>query len=168
MTILLTFFSSVQHSDLLSNLEALKEENVRHGFLWTGKISAISSTIQHISRSLPDLASAQDFNDLRISFQRFATQLSDITRLQTAKRDEMLLESLCFSTMELRRSNISPAHARTFDWIFDTHLLAQSDPRSTIQLASWLEYGEEIYWVSGKPGKKTLRFLVTHQANDLS
>lgn len=69
-----------------------------------------------------------------------------------------ILKSLQFESMAIRHCQIAEAQRRTFDWIFSPHRLPQTDPRSKIDLASWLQNGDGIYWRTGKPGN----LLVTY------
>ena len=66
-----------------------------------------------------------------------------------------LLESLWFAEILVREETIAEAHKKTFQWIFDRSGRAV---RPWSNFNSWLENGEEIYWISGKAGsgKSTL------------
>jgi ABC-type lipoprotein export system ATPase subunit len=59
--------------------------------------------------------------------------------------------------MQCRYEDISEAHLRTFEWIF------QEDPDEECQnYTAWLRSGQGIYWIQGKAasGKSTLmRFI---------
>ena len=66
-----------------------------------------------------------------------------------------LLESLWFAEVLVREETIAEAHRKTFQWIFDKSGRAV---RPWSNFTSWLEDGEDIYWISGKAGsgKSTL------------
>jgi hypothetical protein len=73
-----------------------------------------------------------------------------------------LLLSFDHQTMHLRHEIVSPAHAKTFDWIF-------ADSRTFEcrwdDFSSWLRTGKGIYWIQGKAasGKSTLmKYLCAH------
>jgi hypothetical protein len=66
-----------------------------------------------------------------------------------------ILQSLHFSQLQERHSEIRTAHKETFEWIFNE--------ASSVNLASWLKSDDDIYWIEGKPGsgKSTLmKFLL--------
>lgn len=82
------------------------------------------------------------------------TTLARLLDFMIELREKMLriskvLHSLLFSTMETRRSEIKPAEARTFEWIFTS----QSSP-----FIHWLRFLSGIFWIAGKAGsgKSTL------------
>ena len=75
------------------------------------------------------------------------------------RRENAILQHLSYPTMKVRYENIDQAHARTFNWIFDSSM------RSTrYKFSEWLEGSDEkLYWINGKPGsgKSTLmRYIV--------
>lgn len=70
---------------------------------------------------------------------------------------------LYFKSIRVRQTAIKDAHAKTFQWIFESSL-DSSQPRSTF--LDWLKRGKDIYWVSGKAGsgKSTLvKYLCDHK-----
>lgn len=74
------------------------------------------------------------------------------------EKEKAILESLKFEVMHHRYDAITDAHDKTFGWIFDPESFPSTDRRSKIAFKSWLEGGDGIYWISGKPGsgKSTL------------
>ena len=66
-----------------------------------------------------------------------------------------VLESLWYAEILVREETIAEAHRKTFQWIFDRSGQAV---RPWSNFTSWLEDGEDIYWISGKAGsgKSTL------------
>ena len=91
--------------------------------------------------------------------------LSSISNLSTLiegrerlRADLIVLDSLRFRTIDVRRAEIKVAHSSTFEWIFDS----SSPETKKLGFASWLEEGQGSFWISGKPGsgKSTLcKFL---------
>ncbi|KAM0426374.1 hypothetical protein ACHAPT_008420 [Fusarium lateritium] len=79
--------------------------------------------------------------------------------------NDFILESLAYSSMRDREEEVTEAHSRTLEWIFDASLLSQPLRDSFREsFATWLRTDElgPIYWITGKPGsgKSTLmRFL---------
>ena len=66
--------------------------------------------------------------------------------------EKRVLDQLWFPAMDNRKAGVHLNHRRTFEWA----LQSQHD------LLDWLEYGDDIYWLSGKAasGKSTLmKFL---------
>lgn len=105
---------------------------------------------------------------------------------QDQKARDKLLNSLFFPDMNARKNQISAAHPDTFEWLFkqnstDPNSVASSDeievsdphnsdPSGISELRNsfhdWLKHGQQVYWISGKPGsgKSTLMsFIAEHE-----
>lgn len=84
--------------------------------------------------------------------------LDVVSTTDKIRKEQGILKGLHFDSMKVRHSRVVEAHAKTFDWIFATHRLPSTDPRSRITLERWLRFGQGIYWISGKAGsgKSTL------------
>ncbi|KAF4972491.1 hypothetical protein FSARC_963 [Fusarium sarcochroum] len=82
--------------------------------------------------------------------------------------NDFILESLAYKSMHDRESQVTEAHAKTLDWIFDNSAIEQPlRQRFRDSFVSWLNGSDlgPIYWITGKPGsgKSTLmRFLSQH------
>ncbi|KAF7884006.1 hypothetical protein EAF00_011318 [Botryotinia globosa] len=107
----------------------------------------------------------QNFNHLRLSqkeeHSHTRSVLVDQQALRHRRQAELsILESLKFSSMNLRHETIAEAHQQTFEWIFCDPKI-EHKPWSNF--SEWLKTGNGIYWIHGKPGsgKSTLmRFVV--------
>jgi hypothetical protein len=78
------------------------------------------------------------------------------TLQEDRRKEDILLQHLSFPTLDVRYEEIDPAHAKTFQWIFDDFSSPNSD-----SFTDWLEgkvEGERLYWINGKAGsgKSTL------------
>jgi hypothetical protein len=72
------------------------------------------------------------------------------------KKQQKILRSLYFYCIKVRHEAIKEAHAKTFEWIFQS---------SQSNFKEWLNSGEGIYWIQGKAGsgKSTLmKYLSEH------
>lgn len=83
---------------------------------------------------------------------------------QTAKSlaHERLLESLFFPEILSRQEQIPEEFEGTSRWIFDP----PTDKQRWSNFRDWLEAGDDIYWISGKPGsgKSTLmKYIVSEE-----
>lgn len=74
------------------------------------------------------------------------------------EREKTVLKSFKFETMFHRYEAIAEAHQKTFEWIFKPASFPSTDPRSKITFKEWLQSGDGVYWIAGKPGsgKSTL------------
>jgi hypothetical protein len=80
---------------------------------------------------------------------------------------DFFLEQLSFVSMTERQEEVSLAHRKTFEWIFQEPTKDSAQPRH--DFATWLESEDpdNIYWINGKPGsgKSTLfRWIYDHEA----
>ena len=91
-----------------------------------------------------------------------STQLS---LLAEASRDQKILciiNSLDFETRQSRQSDIADAEDQTFDWIFHNH---HGPFNQCVGFRNWLQFGNEIYWISGKAGSGK-SVLMNYVANE--
>nr|CEG03306.1 unnamed protein product [Fusarium acuminatum CS5907] len=84
--------------------------------------------------------------------------------------NDFILERLAYKSMHDRESQVTEAHAKTLDWIFNSSPINQPLRQKFREtFTTWLNSSElgPIYWITGKPGsgKSTLmRFLSQHPA----
>ena len=76
-------------------------------------------------------------------------------------RESKLLDSLRFSSMGVRDSDIKEPHEATYRWVLDPQSLSPGDHRRSVKFVNWLEACRSkngIYYVGGKAGsgKSTL------------
>ncbi|KAF8242251.1 hypothetical protein K440DRAFT_639383 [Wilcoxina mikolae CBS 423.85] len=73
------------------------------------------------------------------------------------EREQKILESLNYESMNQRHSDIKKAYKETLRWTFDN---------PEIRLLDWLSSGDGIYWISGKAGsgKSTvMKYICDHE-----
>lgn len=107
----------------------------------------------------------QNFDHLGLSQEKEHSHTRNVLVDQQALRHRRqaelsILESLKFSSMNLRHETIAEAHQQTFEWIFCDPKI-EHKPWSNF--SEWLKTKNGIYWIHGKPGsgKSTLmRFIV--------
>lgn len=101
-------------------------------------------------------AAAQTLADglLALSKQQAATKAQ--AAVDSARKS--LCESLVFPDMFVRQESISPAHRKTFNWIFDENSSPNSQSMKWNSFVQWLRSENGIYWIKGKAGsgKSTL------------
>lgn len=88
---------------------------------------------------------------------------------ENVSRDLALVRSLGFKARTVRHDAIPVAHQQTFQWVFQVDGcdggVAGSGKAGLADLAHWLEIGDGVFWVSGKPGsgKSTfMKFIADH------
>ncbi|KAL8894958.1 MAG: hypothetical protein Q9192_003936 [Flavoplaca navasiana] len=71
---------------------------------------------------------------------------------------ERFQASLFFPDIEAREDEIDEAVEGTCKWVFDPPTSAESNSKKWHNFREWLETGQNVYWINGKPGagKSTL------------
>lgn len=79
-------------------------------------------------------------------------------RTQIDQARERFQASLFFADIEAREDEIVEAFEGTCKWIFDPPMVEGGTTRKWHNFRHWLEAGEGLYWINGKPGagKSTL------------
>ncbi|KAL7897359.1 hypothetical protein HDV63DRAFT_392842 [Trichoderma sp. SZMC 28014] len=81
---------------------------------------------------------------------------------------DYILDVLSYKSMHYREQEVTRAHSKTFEWVFQ-YSSPEGSEGAEHQFSTWLR-GEElgpIYWITGKPGsgKSTfIRFLFDHDS----
>ena len=90
---------------------------------------------------------AKKQNDIAIA--DLSTQLTILAEASRDQKIQCILNSLDFDTRQARESDIADTENRTFEWIFDDYHGLRN---LRVGLRKWLQSGDDIYWISGKPG----------------
>ncbi|MCJ1308474.1 hypothetical protein MMC25_002127 [Agyrium rufum] len=85
--------------------------------------------------------------------------------------EDFILEGLSFASMKDREEEVTKAHKKTFEWIFDEQADETTDQEQTYDSRLFLDWlrgpdEEPVFWVNGKAGsgKSTLmRFIHGHE-----
>ena len=82
---------------------------------------------------------------------------------------KQLIESLFFPEIVSRQEQIPEAYQGTYQWIFDPPTSERVRNVRWSNFYDWLETGDGIYWISGKPGsgKSTLMKFIVHEHQTL-
>lgn len=78
-----------------------------------------------------------------------SVRLSSLAEASRNQKTLCILNSLDFETRQSRQSDIPDTEHRTFEWIFDDY---HGSLNQRVGFREWLQFGNEIYWISGKAG----------------
>lgn len=92
--------------------------------------------------------------------------MGDVDRLQDklqslsvsekgVQKQQAILESLTFKSRPIRHKQIAAAHEKTFKWALRTN----QHTTTGHSIGAWLQQGDGIFWVSGKPGSGKSTFM---------
>lgn len=99
-------------------------------------------------------------NEYDQSVRNFDPGSMQISGSEKRRLQDEFLKGLNYGGMYDRKTSIAPAHAKTFQWIFN------QDAERQIQwddFTQWLESESQIYWITGKAGsgKSTLMKFIS-------
>ncbi|KAI0437700.1 hypothetical protein F4803DRAFT_537550 [Xylaria telfairii] len=82
---------------------------------------------------------------------------------------DSLLRRLKYGELDAREERIAEAYTKTFDWIYSSPSEQTEEYGSWSDFKHWLEHGNDIYWITGKPGsgKSTLMKMLTQDPRTL-
>jgi hypothetical protein len=106
-----------------------------------------SAEIHHIKPD-NDLLAAGYISFLEKSLSNLHLSTTDL------KKQQIILNSLGFENRSARYSSIPEAHRKTFRWAFN-----EKPATPSADLLEWLKHGDQIFWVSGKPGSGKSTFM---------
>ena len=157
--------STTHLRQLISETNITRPERMKQFDQLDEQMGEISDQIRRITKAVmkPDASGiTRTFKNDEI--QILTDNLSELSLMERKLADEeRILSSLNFDQRPVRHDAITVASAQTFEWILSRDASGHdTDPHSFIR---WLESGEGIYWVSGKPGsgKSTLmKFIIGH------
>jgi hypothetical protein len=134
-----------RYSRTAALLEDLDRENKRMDII-------SSSRFEHLGQTISTALA---------SSQTQATEVINLlgqlqNRAELATKHQKILRGLMFNELTQRYSDVELAHNATLEWIYDP---TQS------KLATWLEFGSGIFWISGQAGsgKSTLMKYLCNQ-----
>ncbi|KAL1623368.1 hypothetical protein SLS56_008309 [Neofusicoccum ribis] len=142
--------SSDSTSGMLSAFDNLTKMNSQMEANTTSKLNAMKSELiasvdDHMKNS-----TAIDHALIRSKLNAFMQEAS------VSGKSQAILKSLRYSEFKKRYFDVKPAHARTFQWIFED---------SDIGFTDWLNSHSGLFWVCGKAGsgKSTLmKYILGH------
>ena len=97
------------------------------------------------------ISSSQVMTDLSAKISTLAEQIG------ATASDQMLLDSLWFTSIKDRQDRVAQSYEKTFEWVLD--------PASPTKFEDWLRHENGVYYITGKPGsgKSTLmKYLMNH------
>ncbi|KAK4446070.1 hypothetical protein QBC34DRAFT_153266 [Podospora aff. communis PSN243] len=174
--------SSMHLRQLMSATSLGRSERIDQFDRLERRLTQLASEIANISQRVivpnPDGPGTHVVRDFTTDEVQLLT--SSVSQLSLEERkfakEESVLGSLHFNQKRVRHAAIAAAHARTFEWVLSKpHKAETMDGNSDTHginapqhgLVDWLETGNGIFWISGKPGsgKSTLmKFIASHSS----
>lgn len=138
--------SSEQQSQVLSTLKDLADEKLMQ--MKTEILEELEKVRKEGNRTIADLS----------------VRLSSLAEAARNQKTICILNSLDFETRQSRQSEIPDTENRTFEWIFHDY---HGRLNQHVGFRKWLQFGNEIYWISGKAGSGK-SVLMNYVSNDIS
>ena len=138
------------------------DERTRQFFLLEDSLKNITHEVQDITTNVAK------FNEIGVCKPLEQSVVEGLTARIAVLSDSQqnftlqnaVLSSLDFPERVQRHEDITEAHHNTFKWIFGRSNVP--DVPDTPKFINWLEWGTDVFWVSGRPGsgKSTLMKLI--------
>ncbi|KAI1291312.1 hypothetical protein F5Y03DRAFT_42285 [Xylaria venustula] len=91
--------------------------------------------------------------ELEKQMQNLCINANDIQKQQA------ILDTLTFDSRIVRHQAIPEAHPGTFQWALSTEELEFEEREDQAKLLHWLQHGDAIFWVTGRPGSGKSTFM---------
>lgn len=97
-----------------------------------------------------------NYKDLSVVIDKLLSNSPELRQLASLSeiysKADNILQTIDYEQRSARHDSIPEAYTTTFQWVFDKQSLLNN------HLLKWLEKGNEIFWITGKPGagKSTL------------
>lgn len=144
---------SYYHSHHTKSLESLQRNAAALALDQHARFSSLASSLEHIKTIIttqfqqhatkpPELPALRDIEDARDLMAKLALSERDMAR------EHEILSSLSYEHHLDRYQSITPAHKKTFSWVFHPANTSSEGKR----LVQWLRHGQGVFWITGKPG----------------
>ncbi|KAI1752990.1 hypothetical protein F4782DRAFT_540015 [Xylaria castorea] len=110
------------------------------------------------SHSVQRIQYPNHVTELEKQMQKLSVNANDIQKQQA------ILDTLSFDSRAVRHQAIPDAHPGTFQWAFAADDL-EEEREDKMKFMHWLQHGEGIFWVTGRPGSGKSTFM-KHIANN--
>ncbi|KAE9372556.1 hypothetical protein N431DRAFT_483324 [Stipitochalara longipes BDJ] len=150
-----------QHSRLILSVEELVDRSHKLEIRTTAELESLQVQLRKLNQNLQE--SSKQAACLLQDLSAKIIQLKLIAEGSKVQTSIDVLESLRYTSMNARQSEVKDEHAETFRWILEHDTSA--DLRSP-KFMEWLESEGGIYWVAGKAGsgKSTLMKFLWHHS----
>ncbi|KAI1149473.1 hypothetical protein F4825DRAFT_430339 [Nemania diffusa] len=105
------------------------------------------------SGGVPRIQYPSHVTELEKQMQNLCVNANDIQKQQA------ILDTLSFDSRIVRHQAIPEAYSGTFQWAFATDALNNEEKEDETKLLRWLQHGQGIFWVTGRPGSGKSTFM---------
>ncbi|KAK4452678.1 hypothetical protein QBC34DRAFT_455598 [Podospora aff. communis PSN243] len=157
-------------------LRELRKESIALDAKQSEKLDGIAKSLDEIKARVANARLSKSVGGFEPDdVEVLGNQLSRLSLFrEAAAKENLILRSLSFESRPVRHSSIPSAYSRTFEWAFEGQEVDGSGTKANewshgIGLLDWLKGGQDIFWVSGKPGsgKSTfMKFLADHSKTE--
>ena len=144
--------------------KAMHNERLQQSTTLNNSLQELQSEISYIKHKVITSGEHGVLRDLeRGEIEAMTTKVANLSLAKTRFAEEdVLLTSLDYDQRLRRHEAIPGAHQETFQWIFERRKTLVNAPG--IRFVDWLEAGNDLFWISGKPGsgKSTLMKLIAN------
>ena len=127
---------------MINDLAAFREHFDQRHVKQDAEIKTIKQDIEYVKLATDKLFKTDDLDQTHRRLQQL------LNNFDTLQEQRWVLDSLRYPLIKERESHIHDASQHTFTWLYEPDIGFQQ----------WLETGDDIFWIKGKPGsgKSTL------------
>ncbi|CEI60223.1 unnamed protein product [Fusarium venenatum] len=167
LTTAITTISHIYNVQHTRTLAALRRESLMIGAQHSQQLSELQKTLESFIKDRKPLQNSDISAELNLLQNRMGQFSITESRVGT---ELDIIQSLYFDMRDHRHTAIPEAHQQTFQWVFtppghQTECKNKTKQEAEAKLLHWLEHGDSIFWVTGKPGsgKSTfMKFIANH------
>ncbi|TGJ87504.1 hypothetical protein E0Z10_g1272 [Xylaria hypoxylon] len=143
----------------------LQEDGGLHRLNQDRQFAELRHILQSIQSQVAKLENVSSGHGIqRIQYPSHVTELEKhmqnlCVNANDIQKQQAILDTLTFDSRIVRHQAISEAHPGTFQWAFPTEELEEEGRQDEIKLLHWLQQGEGIFWVTGRPGSGKSTFM---------
>ncbi|KAK8064359.1 hypothetical protein PG994_006997 [Apiospora phragmitis] len=165
LTLHICSITAIRQSNYSAQLMHLQASHDSLGLRQSLRLTEIQREVHELGDAVQHARSI--LQDTGLPSTSIASLENQMARLSVAgdelEKEHTIIKTLNFDTRLCRYDGIPEAHEKTFKWVFEK--ANNLEPKTgTGNLLEWLQHGNGIFWISGKPGsgKSTLMKFVSH------
>ena len=120
------------------------------------QMEQLLEALKPMARNAHDAFSVQELPRVRVQLLAAANTALDISR------EQVVLNSLHFQSINVRQENVAQAHTNTFEWVFESSDSESPQSRLGLRFIQWLQQSQTsngTFWVAGKAGSGKSTFM---------
>ncbi|GAP92663.1 hypothetical protein SAMD00023353_9300200 [Rosellinia necatrix] len=156
--------SEFQHAQQ-QRIERLQKDGGLHRLNQDRQFAELRHILQSIHSQVANLENVDsNYSAQRLQYPSHVTELEKqmqnlCVSANDIQKQQAILDSLSFDSRTIRHQAIPEAYTGTFQWALSTPGLQDEGKEDEVTLLRWLQHGQGIFWVTGRPGSGKSTFM---------